>query len=378
MIFNHTKLYISLIFIGITIFTSGFWFKPKEMEFASIEDMHMPRAAHKSILLNNGLVLLIGSSLMVKCDDFMELFNPQTNKFEITEKLIDCPRREYTATLLKNNKVLIIGGGYHNGELKSSTELYDLNKKTIKLSSNLIYPRYGHTANLLNDGRIIVLGGAVGYKNALVEIYNPLIDKFELIAKMNKKRLFPSSITLNDGRVLIIGGYYDGKFKSSTEIYNPKTNKFDLAGKLNIPRSRAQLFLTSNGKVLVLGGQTAKNDFALNVEVYDPKTNEFTLIKTQIPIKGLHYYQVNLLSDDRILVSGGRTKSPPFPKWHNKTYIFDYKTSTWEKGPKMKSKRAFHSAVLLKNGDVLITGGDKKLGNESLKKAEILKVNKGE
>src|SRR5436853_7736686 len=71
------------------------------------------------------------------------------------------PRRNHTATLLPNGKVLI-AGGYGNtlpGPL-SSAQLYDPGSGTWSTTGSFSTARYGHEAMLLPTGRVRIAGGA--------------------------------------------------------------------------------------------------------------------------------------------------------------------------------------------------------------------------
>ena len=63
------------------------------------------------------------------------------------------PRRDHTATMLDNGKVLIVGS-YSN-----PAELYDPETKSFTPTASMIEARQQHTATLLPTGEILVVGG---------------------------------------------------------------------------------------------------------------------------------------------------------------------------------------------------------------------------
>ncbi len=65
----------------------------------------------------------------------------------------------HTATLLPSGKVLITGG-YNDGDLLSSAELYDPTSGMWSSTGSLATARYLHTATLLPNGKVLVVGGA--------------------------------------------------------------------------------------------------------------------------------------------------------------------------------------------------------------------------
>src|SRR5205809_645743 len=82
-------------------------------------------------------------------------------------------RRDHTATLLPNGKVLV-AGGVNVGEL-ASAELYDPASKTWTATGSLNTARIFHTATLLPNGKVLVAAGlnqTDGYL-ASAELYDP-------------------------------------------------------------------------------------------------------------------------------------------------------------------------------------------------------------
>ena len=72
-------------------------------------------------------------------------------------------RKDHTATLLPNGKVLIAGGGYDvNVQSFNSAELYDPATGTWTMTDVMNSTRYSHTATLLPNGKVLVTGGGNG------------------------------------------------------------------------------------------------------------------------------------------------------------------------------------------------------------------------
>jgi hypothetical protein len=103
--------------------------------FVAAGNLATARSSHTATLLQDGTVLLAGGSIWFPPGDSTvagdsitasaELYDPSTGKFSSVGTMI-ASRMWHTATLLKNGKVLIVGGSVSNrAELVSdSAELY--------------------------------------------------------------------------------------------------------------------------------------------------------------------------------------------------------------------------------------------------------------
>ena len=173
-----------------------------------------------------------------------------------------------TATLLRNGKVLICGGGPRRAELYDPAtgrirahrqdapepylphgysagrrartyrrrqsvrqELraryhgnYDPKTGIFRAGPKMKRSRAGHTATLLKNGRVLIAGGTT---MTLAEIYDPAVQRFLTILHMTASRYGHSATLLPDGTVLIAGGWTpDYKALASAEIYDPASRKF--------------------------------------------------------------------------------------------------------------------------------------------------------
>lgn len=112
------------------------------------------------------------------------------------------------------------------------------------------------------------------------------------------------------------------------------------------------------------------------------KDNVAKGLKSQYSFKRMPNFKVSrsggatatVLQDGRVLFIGGNDNSDLSL---NSTEIYDPKTNKFYKAGDLNEARTGHSAMLLKNGDVLVVGGEKYekgKGRTSLKSAEIYKT----
>src|SRR3954454_6177940 len=127
-------------------------------------------------------------------------------------------------------------------------------------------------------------------------------------------------------------------------------------GGLVTARDYATATLLNNGKVLVAGGISAKGTgsggYLAGAELYDPATGVWAA-----PGRMLHsreYHTATLLRNGQVLVTGGYGAGG----FQTGAELYDPATGKWRATGKMPVPRDWHTATLLRSGKVLIAGGD--------------------
>ena len=106
--------------------------------------------------------------------------------------------------------------------------------------------------------------------------------------------------------------------------------------------------------VLIAGGNKYDGDdhYQDQAFLFDrTKSPKFSSAGTMTTQRGLH--TATLLNDGRVLVTGGQSDT----NYLERTELYDPAKNTWAKGPDMFKSRWSHSATLLQNGEVLVAGG---------------------
>jgi N-acetylneuraminic acid mutarotase len=219
---------------------------------------------------------------------------------------------------------------------------------------------------------------------------------------------------LPDGRVLVAGGetFTGGTSFNTAEIYDPATGTWQATGNLNVARDSALAELLSNGEVLIAGGETSNantpatrlasaelfdpsqgrwtftgslpapgqaigallaNGDVVDSEVafYSPATGTWTSVGSS-PVKGGS--TVSLVSSGKALYTGFRI----FVKYcegcsSDQTLLYDFSTNSYAFTGPLITPRYADSAVLLPNGQVLVSGGidHSSSGTQLLSSAEL-------
>lgn len=187
-------------------------------------------------------------------------------------------------------------------------------------------------------------------------------------AGLQAARLSHTSTLLADGRVLVAGGYnttylpdnpnhFFSAATNNAELYDPTTKLWLPGGTLAVARTYHTSTLLPNGKVLVVGGLSSKA--SSSNELYDPVNNSWTLAGNQIAMRYGH--TATLLPNGLVMVAGGTgyTLNPTefAAPGLKSVLLYDPSTDVWTDGGTLVSIRAFHTATLLANGKILLSGG---------------------
>ncbi|KAG6083540.1 hypothetical protein E4U33_004676 [Claviceps sp. LM78 group G4] len=256
------------------------------------------------------------------------------------------------------------------------TSLWDpaTNVVTPKLVDNTDHDMFCPGISIDGAGKMVVTGGNSASKTTFYDFGS---QSWTAGPEMNVPRGYQASTSLSDGRVFTIGGCWSGGWsKKNGEVYDPKTNKWTMLNsalvkpmltndKQGIYRAdnHGWLFGWKNGSVFQAGPSTAMNWYSttgdggvspagqrrtttggIDPDSMDGDATMFDAVRGKIlTVGGSPSYQDSEATSHAHIITigdvGAQAQVQPAGKGN------------------MASRRAFHSSVVLPNGQVFITGG---------------------
>ena len=223
------------------------------------------------------------------------------------------PRRGHTATLLRDGRILLVGGsscrGRDDGNGSNKAEIFNPDTMVSEALPDLQIPRREHTATLMTDGRVIVVGGVVAPTHAgpmsatsAVEILSKRngVWRWQPGPSLHDPRRMHDTVVLRDGRIAVIGGYDDHQAPTaSVEVWDGKGTGWLEGPSLAAPSPDVRAFSLKDGRVVIVSGadhaEVANSRFRSWTEMPSPGLREWASPRRLTAV---------LLSGDRLLVAG--------------------------------------------------------------------------
>jgi hypothetical protein len=320
-------------------------YDPVSQTFTSTGSMSVGRFGHAAVLLMNGQVLVVGGGIPKGGEWTAELYDPTSGTWKVTGAPIHQIDFSFTATLLKDGRVLIVGAdsmvqvppkapGAMAGEYAvpaARAELYDPATGKFTETGALVTPRFGHAAALLPDGHVLVTGGSKFTRFdtdtdkphftpiASAEEFDPATGKFTTVGSMTTPRDEPVAASLPGGKVLIAGGCATERpsnvicpsvLLTSAETYDTSTRSFSPAGAMRQARDSQAVATLHDGRVLLAGGRWigtdiySQNGLYSGADVFDPIAGGFTSLAAYM-VQARADAAVAVLEDGSVLIAGG-------------------------------------------------------------------------
>ncbi|CAF1306986.1 unnamed protein product [Adineta steineri] len=326
-------------------------YDPSTERWAIANNMKVKRYSHTASVLNNGKVLVNGGRSSAALDS-AELYDPSTGHWTSTANM-KSKRYSHTASVLENGKILVTGGSKSGVTLDSdSDEIFGLRTEKRKTIINMKRTRDSDATFVLSYEKMLAgVDTKPGYLNS-AELYDPITGKWTSTGSMKSGRSEHTASILKGGKVLVAGGIQYNE--SSAELYDPKTESWTTTGNMTTLRRRHTASILNSGKVLVIGGVSDTGLTLSTAEIYDPSTGKWTTSHTNTMKHARHMHTASVLKNGKVLISGGSNNVGGLL---NIAELYDPLTDRWTDILIMRNTRMHHTSSVLNNQKVLLTGG---------------------
>ena len=232
-----------------------------------------------------------------------------------------------SSVAMPDGEVVFMGGfDLGTGRPLDRVLRFDPKDKSWSQGAPMPVQQYGYAMAGLLNGSVLVAGGqgTAGGVSVLATtwLYSPQLNTWRKVGNLHVARSGATAVVLTDGRVLIAGGYvplatpiqlpngtdYLG-LSSSAETFDPQTNAWSLVGSMHAARGAFALLALAHGVALAAGGCASTNQGFFeggavnNTELFDPATGAWT-IASPLPEPRCGASAL-LLRDGRALLTGG-------------------------------------------------------------------------
>lgn len=317
-------------------------YDPSTGTFLQLPEMRFERAFHTTTLLDDGRVLVVGGVTIFEKDDGpvvetvkpAEIFDPATQAWTVIsgDAAPRLARAWHSAVQRKlDGKVIIAGGrGISDGSAGVLDTAEVFNPDTLMFESNaggeliqLSVPRADHTAVLSaapGPGRgsdVMLIGGRneAGVLGSIETVRavnsNSRFEAEVLLPPLRTPRHSHASlrVTPEDGSlILIAGGIGEDGTLGTIEILDVAAGQVAMAGSMGSPRSHAQLVeLPQTLQVMVLGGANGGESLSSAEKLtYREDTGRYTAQPIGAVMESPRYlHTASLLTNGLILMTGG-------------------------------------------------------------------------
>lgn len=276
------------------------------------------RWGHTATRLKDGRVLITGLARQNDTDaQTAELYDPVTHTFTATGPMTQC-RGHHAATLLRDGRVLITGGLDQRANPTATAEFFHPATGTfVAAQHNMLQARAHHTATAVAGGCVLIVS------DTSAELFTDANDSFVATAAPGIRRLRHAATALADGRVLVAAGYEPGWVgQPYEEIWsvNNTWQRVSTTGTASADGARfgSTATLLPDGRVLLVGGSTYLNPFQTSPTVsglarlFDPATGRCSTLPAPAGLRRAFHCAVPLPTG-QVLVAGGVTLGASMP-----------------------------------------------------------------
>jgi N-acetylneuraminic acid mutarotase len=200
----------------------------------------------------------------------------------------------------------------------------------------------------------------------------------EYFAELSSKYNITVNVNKGGKKYYSNNNYLEKSLEKFVENFN--TNWTFTNNTLLFPKIiKSQMNLLPNNKILLTGG------FCIDcfqesyiTELYNIETRLWEHSGTIVPYLTRIFHTATTLKNNFVLITGGLSFNFNFQTFDTtlqNCMYYDYIQEQWNQTSDLNIGRMYHSAVLLNNGNVLVTGGSINNQNNSIKSCELYNIN---
>lgn len=274
---------------------------------------------------------------------------------------------QHVAVALADGSALVMGGNTSeslNTPDADTSHRFDPVTETVSPGPRLAFTAEADltTPVALDGGGFLLVGPGINSALHLdaglraTQAFDATTGSFHQVGDLGVRHDAGGTATaLGDGSVLVAGG--DFPATSAVERYDPATELWTAAGDMGAARRGHTATLLADGRVLIAGGvaccEPGGEFLTGTAEVYDPATGVSQRTGSLATARGFH--TATLLADGRVLVTGGFAAVDASTT--SSAEVYDPSTGQFSPAGAMQVGRVVHSAILLTDGRVLALGG---------------------
>jgi hypothetical protein len=296
-------------------------FDPATRKFAPAASLGTARDGHTATLLRSGKVLVAGGDPTGTA----EIYDPVSDTWTLTARMKN-RRYDAAAVLIGGGRVLVTGGAASppvgispRGSAPATlpAENYDPAADAWGVAATPAFDRPEYpTATLLKDGRVLVVGGQYMYgstdeSSETSEIYNPASNSWFATTPEVRTgaRQYHTATLLPSGDVLVAGGMQDGHTTAWAVLYHPISNSWTQLPNMNVARCGHGAQLLASGEVLLFGSDCWL-DVSATSEEFDPASNRWFPVASLAAARG-DIVSIRLADGEVLALGGGMPINTP-------------------------------------------------------------------
>lgn len=253
----------------LTVEQAAVTYDPVTNTLTATGAMHLRRSYHTATRLRDGRVFIAGGQEGVAGEPAptqIEIYDPTARTWTLRDLSLSAlpgRRSEHTTTVLRDGRVLVVGGFDDDGLRTRSAFVSDLLDWTPVDMPPEAPARAGHTATQLSDGRVLIAGGTDAGPNSPTYLFDPASNSWSPGPELGTGHPWAAAASLSSSNVLLTGGASVGPSALAisalavTITVTPDGTTVTPQPDMSVARAKHTATALPNGQVLVLGGVTS-------------------------------------------------------------------------------------------------------------------------